>query len=157
MLRKKMINKSFTLNKLAVQFYSVYSADKYPEIENKPDRPYMVLIVKIEDNTFALPFRTNIRHNYCYKFVNSGRDTKSVTGIDFTKAVIVNKSEYIGDTATIDNKEYVELSNKYFFIIKKFTTYLNGYLRYIKNGGDDFVAKKYKYCTLKYFHKELGI
>jgi hypothetical protein len=39
----------------------------------------------------------------------------------------------------------------------KFTTYLNGYLRYIKNGGDDFVAKKYKYCTLKYFHKELGI
>jgi hypothetical protein len=152
-----MKNNSFTLNKLSSQFYSVYSAEIYPEIENKPDRPYMVLIVKIDGNTFALPFRTNIRHSYCYKFANSGRDTKSVTGIDFTKAVVVNKCEYIGKAATIDNKEYVELSNKYFFIIKKFTTYLNGYLNYIKNGGNEYTAQKYKYCTLKYFHKELGI
>lgn len=152
-----MVNISFTLNKLSIDFYNAYDSVNYPEIENKPSRPYMVLIIQIDGNTFALPFRTNIRHSYCYKFANSGRNTNSVTGIDFTKAVIVNQPKYIGDPATIDNREYVELSNKYHFIIKKFTTYLNGYVNYVKNGGDKFTAKKYQYCTLKYFHRELGL
>lgn len=152
-----MANNSFTLNKLSADFYNDYDSVSYPEIENKPDRPYMVLIIRINGNTFALPFRTNIRHSYCYKFANSGRNTNSVTGIDFTKAVIVNQPNYIGVAATIDNREYVELSNKYHFIINKFTTYLTGYINFVKNGGDEFTAKKYRYCTLKYFHKELGV
>lgn len=152
-----MANNSFTLNKLSSDFYNNYDAVTYPEIENKPDRPYMVLVLQIGSNTFALPFRTNIRHSYCYKFSSSGRNTNSVTGIDFTKAVIVNHPNYIGVAATIDNREFVELSNKYHFIINKFTTYLNGYINYAKSGGNEFTAKKYKYCTLKYFHKELGV
>lgn len=152
-----MANNSFTLNKLSPDFYNAYDAVNYPEIEHKLDRPYMVLVIQINGNRFALPFRTNIRHSYCYKFANSGRATNSVTGIDFTKAVIVNQPNYIGAAATIDNREYVELSNKYYFIINKFTTYLNGYINYVKNGGNSFIAKKYSYCTLKYFHKELGV
>ena len=35
-----------------------------------------------------------------------------MTGIDFSKAVIVNNSEYIGDSAEMDNKEYVELTDR---------------------------------------------
>lgn len=147
----------FSLNKLSSDFYNTYSATKYPEIEYKPSRPYIVLIVEISGNKFALPLRTNIRHNYCYKFKNTGRDTQSTTGIDFTKAVVVNDAKFIGQPTTIDNKEYVELMNKFYFIIKKFKKYLEGYIRYQKNGGDDFTENKYRFTTLKYFNNELGI
>lgn len=152
-----MANSFFTLNKLSSDFYNTYTASNCPEIENKSDRPYMVMVVKIKGNIFALPFRTNIRHNYCYKFVNTNRQTDADTGIDFTKAVIVNNTNYIGDATTIDNREYVELSNKYHFIINKFISYLNGYIKWAKDGGSIYTDKKYRFCTLKYFHSELGI
>lgn len=152
-----MATVDFTLNKLSADFYIDYNTAAYPEIENKPERPYLVLVIHIDGNTFALPFRSNIRHDYCYKFVNSDRETDSVTGIDFTKAVIINKLNYIGDAATIDNKEYRELRHRFYFIVEKFKKYLKGYISYKKNGGNKYVASKYRYCTLKYFHTELGI
>lgn len=129
--------------------------EDFPEIEQKSTRPYIVLLIKINKNTFAVPFRTNIRHNYCYKFKNSNRESDAVTSLDFTKAVIINESKYIGAPATIDNKEYIELSNKYHFIISKFKKYVDGYLKYISGNGNEFDYKKYKYSTLKYFHKQL--
>lgn len=155
--KRNMANTAFTLNKLSAEFYRDYNSVDYPEIECKQDRPYMVLVVKIESNTFALPFRTNIKHNSCYKFQNTNRQTNSSTGIDFSKAVIVNDPKYIGEAITIDNKEYVELSNKYYFIINKFQTYLNGYIRFCKEGGNTYTQKRYQYTTLRYFHKELKI
>ena len=100
--------KLYELNYLSKDFYDKYNAIEYPEIEHKTQRPYIVLLIKIDDNTFGLPLRTNIRHGNCYKFQYSSRPTNSITGIDFSKAVIVNNSNYIGDTAEMDNKEYVE-------------------------------------------------
>ncbi len=147
----------FTLNKLSMDFYTDYNSVKYPEIEFKPSRPYVVMVVEIDGNRFALPLRTNIRHNFCYKFKNTGRDTDSSTGIDFSKAVVVNDQKYIGEPTTIDNKEYVELMNKFYFVIKKFRQYLEGYINYRKNGGNEYVARRYQFTTLKYFDKELGL
>ena len=67
------MNKSrhYQLNYLTELFYQKYPSKDYPEIENKSNRPYMVLLVKIDGNNFAIPFRTNIRHNNCYKFKDS--------------------------------------------------------------------------------------
>lgn len=110
-----------------------------------------------DNNIFALPFRTNIKHNNCYKFQYSSSPTDSVTGIDFSKAVIVNNKEYIGDIAEIDNKEYVELNDRIAFIISKFRTYIKGYYNYASGKANEYQSKKYKYTTLKYFHSELGI
>ena len=80
-----------------------------------------------------------------------------MTGIDFSKAVIVNNSEYIGDSAEMDNKEYVELNDRISFIISKFCTYIRGYQTYSAGKENEYQAKKYRDTTLKYFHKELGI
>ncbi len=151
------MQKVFTLNKLSTVFYAEYNSVDYPEIECKPSRPYVVMVVSIDGNRFALPLRTNIRHNYCYKFKNSGRNTDSSTGIDFSKAVVVNAEKYIGEPATIDNKEYVELMNKFYFVVKKFKQYVEGYLSYCKNGGNEYMARRYQFTTLKYFDKELGV
>lgn len=147
----------YSLNRLSAEFYKDYESARYPEIENKEDRPYMVLVIKIERNTFALPLRTNIRHNYGYKFKTSDRKTESCTGIDYTKAVIINDQKYIGEVASINGKEYVEIDRNAHRIIAGFERYLNGYIRYRKSGGTTYDQKRYRYSTLKYFHDELGL
>ena len=147
----------FELHYLSKKFYEKYNAAEYPEIEHKAQRPYIVLLIKIDENTFALPLRTNIKHSSCYKFQYSSRPTDSITGIDFSKAVIVNDSTYIGDIAEMDNKEYVELNDRIAFIISKFRTYLKGYYLFVSGKAHEQQAKRYRYTTLKYFHKELGI
>lgn len=155
--QERAMNKKYELKYLTEDFFNNYPTDEYPEIEHKPQRPYMVLLVTIADNTFAIPFRTNIKHNNGYKFKNSSRDTNSDTGLDYTKAVIVNDPSYIGKAAYIDDKEYLELNNKYYFIIKQFTVYVNDYYAYVAGKLDENKAKKYKYSTLRYFHRELHI
>ena len=151
------MKKIYALNYLSNEFYNDYPACDFPEIEHKVARPYMVLLIKIENNTYAIPFRTNIRHRYCYKFKHSNRESQSVTGLDYTKAVIVNDSKYIGGKANIDNKEFVELNNKYYFIISQFKKYVIGYTEYTTGKLNKYEQRKYRFSTLKYFHKELGL
>ena len=88
----------------------------------------------MEINTirFAIPLRTNIRHSYCYKFKTSDRKTDSVTGVDYSKAVVISKDSYLGEAADINDKEYLELQQKTYFIISKFKKYVNDYINYKK-------------------------
>lgn len=148
-------NKKYKLNYLTAEFYNKYNSADYPEIENKANRPYMVMLVKIENNTFAIPFRTNVKHNNCYKFHNSSRPTDTITGLDYSKAVIVNDSEYIGAAARINDMEYTELDMNYHIIVKQFKSFVKGYIKYINGTLNEHQTKKYKYTTLKYFHSEL--
>lgn len=150
-------NKRYKLNYLSAEFYNRYNLADYPEIENKENRPYLVLLIKFENNTFAIPFRTNVKHNNCYKFKNSSRSTDTITGLDYSKAVIVNDDRYIGEAARINDMEYIELDANYHIVIKKFVSFVKGYIRYANGNLNEYQAKKYKYTTLKYFHKELGI
>ncbi len=149
--------KDYQLNYLSAEFYNKYNNADYPEIENKNNRPYMVLLVSIDNNTFAIPFRTNVPHNNCYKFKNSTRPTNTVTGLDYTKAVIVNDSKYIGDAARINDSEYTELSDNRLFIIRQFRKFVADYIKYAKGKNTYYATKKFMYSTLKYFHNELGI
>ena len=89
-------------------------------METKENRPYVVLLVNINDIKFAIPLRTNIRHRKCNKFKTSDRETDSITGIDYSKAVVISKDFYLGKVTDINDKEYLELQQKAFFIIKKF-------------------------------------
>ena len=151
------MNKYIELRKLSEKFYLEYPFNRFPEIERKNKRPYVVLLVKVHNNIFALPFRTNIKHSYCYKFKNSNRLTFSSTGIDYTKAVVINNKEYLGDNCTIDDKEYLELKKKFFFIIKQFKKYIDGFYKYCNGNNDKYLAKKYKFSTLNYFKESLDI
>lgn len=149
--------KNFELKYLTETFYFKYPKASFPEIEHKAERPYIVFLVKIESNTFAIPFRTNMNHKYGYRFRNTDRETSSSTGLDFTKAVVINDSNFIGNDARIDDKEYLELSKKYFFIQKQFEKYVSNYRKFISNELNEYQRKAYNFSTLKYFHKELGI
>ena len=109
------------------------------------------MLVTINSVRFAIPLRTNIRHAYCYKFRTSDRETDSATGIDYSKAVVISKDSYLGETTDINDKEYLELQQKTFFILNKFKKYVNDYINYKKHGGNEYVAKRYVFSTLKYF------
>lgn len=80
--------------------------------------------MNINNIKFAIPLRTNIRHSYCYKFNTSDRETDSITGIDYSKAVVISKDSYLGEVTDINDKEYLELQQKTFFIINKFKKYV---------------------------------
>ena len=149
--------KHYEIKHLSNKFTQKYPDNIYPEFENKLNRPYVVFIIKIDNHTFALPFRTNMNHKYGYKFKATGRVTNYSTGLDFTKAVLVDDASLLGDPAIIDNKEYLELSKKHFFIRKQFIKYFENYKRYLRNELNEYQSKAYVYSTLKYYHKELGI
>ena len=111
-----------------------------------------------KDLTFAIPFRSNVKHDYCYKFKNSTRDTETSTALDFSKAIIIKKERYLENTATIDNKEYIELNSKFYFIFHKFEKFVYKYIQVIsKFPKSSYEYKRMSFCTLQYFHKELGI
>ena len=143
------------LRKLSGEFYKAYPHDDYPELESKLGRPYVVLLVEINNIKFAIPLRTNIRHAFCYKFRTSDRKTESSTGIDFSKAVVITKDSYLGEETDINDKEYLELQEKEFFIINKFKKYINDYIAFKKHGGNEHVARRYMFSTLKYFDEFL--
>ena len=143
------------LRKLSKEFYKAYPHNEFPEMEAKLGRPYVVLLVEINNIKFAIPLRTNIRHSYCYKFKTSDRETKSSTGIDFSKAVVISKDNYLGEETDINDKEYLELQEKAFFIINKFKKYVFDYISFKKNCGNEYIARRYKFSTLKYFDEFL--
>ena len=112
------MRRKYIIRQLSKEFYQKYDGNSYSEIERKKDRPYMVMLIRIDRNIFAIPFRTNIKHNACYRFRNSGRKTQNITGLDFSKAVIINNSKYIGKKEFVDRKEFVEIKRRYFSYLR---------------------------------------
>jgi len=136
---------------LSSKFYSDYS--NCPELEQKQDRPYIMLLIKIDNLTFALPLRSNIKHKYAYF-----SDKVNNCGADFSKAVVISKPEYI-DTRRIPRirqNEYKALENKDYVIALKFKRYLDDYKKACLVNANR-MQYKFAYCTLQYFHKELGL
>ena len=150
------MKKLYEIRYLSKDFYDVYTKTSYPELECKETRPFLVLLVKINDLKFAIPFRSNITHNFCYKFENSNRISKSSTALDFSKSIIVKDDVYLDNYAFIDKEEYKELNSKIYFIISKFKKFLLTYVK-IKESYDknSYKYKLLNYCTLQYFYEEI--
>lgn len=139
-------------------FFEKYPSSKYPEIEFKENRPFLVLLIELDNNIFAIPFRTNVKHKYAYKFKKSNKLPKNKPALDFHKSVIIT-DDMVGKLATIDEKEYLELKEKESEIIESFKKFLNHYKEVIKNPKEntyDYNNFK-KYSSLQYFHKELNL
>ena len=142
-------------------FYDTYSKEQYPEILNKEDRPYSCLLIETVWNFFiCIPFRTDIRHRQAYKFKNTKRSGFHQSGLDYSKIIIIKDSRYLGEKAIIDQDEFNETRKNIKFIVDDAMMYLNTYINH-KNGTDTLVPamydRMYKFSTLQYFDKELGI
>lgn len=136
---------------LTAQFYKDYA--NCPEIEQKPLRPYIMLLLKIDNLTFALPMRSHIKHKYAYF-----TDKANGCGIDYSKAVVITNINLYVDSKQpyIRPNEYKSLLGKNFIITKAFKKYVEDYKQAVSLNADR-KNYTYKFSTLQYFHKELGL
>ena len=151
------------IKKLSKSFYDNYPKEIYPEIMQKTERSYDVVIFELEilkDCYICVPFRSEMKHKNGYSFKNSERSKTHKSGLDFSKLVIIKKKEYIGNDSVIDKDEFKEFIRKKDFIHKNLEKYICDYIHHVKNEKvlhrKEF-DRKYKYSTLKYFHNELNI
>ena len=109
----------------------------------------------------CIPYRSEITHPFAYLFTKSKRSKKHKSGLDYTKILIVDKTEYIDNKdALIDKDEYNETMRNAEKIKREALEYVEDYVEYInkrKTIHPSEFKRKYGFSTLQYFHKELGI
>ena len=148
---------------LTNSFYSDYPDPPYKEIVRKNSRPYNCLLVQSHYGYFiCIPYRSHINHKYAFRFKKSIRSKRANSGLDYSKIVIIKKSEYIGTTdAIIDKDEFNETRDSIEYIKNDAQQYIDDYVNYLSRKATKYDKREferiYKYSTLQYFHNELGI
>ena len=116
----------------------------------------MLLLLTIDGLTYAIPFRSHIKHKYAFF-----TDIENGCGIDYTKSIIIKDKDYIleefnGKPIWIRPNERKALFGQKYKIVKELKNYIKEYKRAVKNGVNEKIFV-YKISTLQYFHKELGL
>lgn len=147
----------FQILKLTKKFYRDYPKNKYPELLEKNSRAYNCLLLETNYDYFlCIPFRSSMKHSNGYKFQYSARSKRCQSGLDYSKIVIVVDPQYLSNShPIIDGDEYNETAVHIRKISKSAGQYVSSYIKIIKNRSK--IPLRYKFSTLKYFHKELGI
>ena len=137
---------------LTENFYTDYS--ECPEIAQKDVRPYILVYIRIHDVDFAIPMRSNIRHNYAF-----WTDKEERCGVDYSKAVIVENELYIDKTTRpyIRPHEHKALIGREHEIREGMIRYINKYIDAKKNPNNHAKRRLVEYSTLQYFEKYIGL
>ena len=148
--------------KLTEIFYRHYPNPPYRELLKKKKRAYNCLLFQTHYDYFiCIPYRSEITHSYAYLFKKSKRSKKHKSGLDYTKILIVNKTEYLDDKdALIDKDEYNETMQNADKIKREALNYVEDYVAILnkkKTIHPSEFRRKYGMSSLQYFHKELGI
>lgn len=152
----------FQILKLTDSFYNAYPNPPYVEILKKRQRAYNCILFQTHyDYYICVPYRTEISHKYSYRFKNSARSTAHKSGLDYTKIVIISKSEYIDNKdALVDKDEYKETMINLERIKREALEFVEDYVAHMKGVSSLQIQefkRRYNYSPLKYFHTELGI
>lgn len=137
---------------LSEQFYEDYPAALYPEIEQKRNRPYVVVFVTVGERLFAVPMRSHIRHPHAYLTDKANR-----CGVDYTKAVvIVDEEKYIDPVKQphIRPNEFDALRGKEYRIQSGLQKYIEKYKK-AKSGETEMDKTLVRCSTLQYFEEYL--
>ena len=158
----KLPENDYQILKLTDLFYQHYPNPPYIEILKKQKRAYNCLLFQTHYNYFiCIPYRSEITHSFAYLFKKSKRSKKHKSGLDYTKILIINKTEYMDNQdALIDNDEYTETVKNLDKIKREALKYVEDYVTYMQKRKTIHPAefkRKYGFSTLQYFHKELGI
>ena len=133
-------------------FYEDYPASRYPEIEQKRNRPYVVVFVTVGERTFAIPMRSHIRHPYAFL-----TDKENRCGIDYTKAVLIlDEERYIDPVKQphIRPNEFDALRGKEYRIQCGMQKYIEKYKK-AKSSEKEPDKTLLRCSTLQYFEEYL--
>ncbi len=139
---------------LSNEFYDEYPVEKYPEIEQKHNRPYIQVYVEIDGIQFAIPLRSDIHHPHVF-----WTDKANRCGVDFSKAVVITKTSYIDAISEphLRQKEFDALRGKDYKIKEKMEKFIKKYKKAKKELNNPANQSLLKYSSLQYFEKEIGI
>ena len=78
------------LRYLSEEFFKTHK--NYPELMQKDNRPYVILVIQTETMKFAIPFRTSMNRakKYCYI-----TDKKKNSGLDFEKSIPIITDKWL--------------------------------------------------------------
>lgn len=166
MKNKKQLTK-IELKRLSKAFYQENShlyemIDKSREsgkIEDK-GRGYGVILVPIQNLTFAIPFRSNMSHSFGFVSHRAHKPDGSVikSGLDYTKAVVITEERYL-ETRLFKlrtSKEYWNVVYNEEQIVEEFESYIEKYISAVRE-NDEHILNDYRWSTLKNYHVELGL
>jgi protein AbiQ len=145
------------LRKLEDLFYienihlkEVLDKNKHGQWSDNKTRGYGIVICEYSGLNFGIPLRSNINHKHCFKTIEN-------KGLDFTKAVLLTKEEYVSKNSfIIPAEEHTKIVDSAHHIKKKFSKYVEGYVKGVSK-SDNNILKNYQYSTLQNYHKYLGI
>ena len=120
------------------------------------DRGYGYISCYIEGNNFAIPLRSHIKHDYCFK-TSTPPGSEGSKGLDYTKALVVD-SKFLDGTFAIDNNQYQRILRNQRKIINDFSEYVHNYKKFKRDEEvSEYYSKAYRYTTLVNYHSILGI
>lgn len=118
--------------------------------DGEKKRGYGILLIEHNNLRFGIPLRSHISHKFCFK-------TLGDKGLDFSKAVLLAKDEYISTSPfMIPSDEFVKIKDRTHFIQGKFSKYVEKYVSSIQK-QDANALNSYRFSTLKNYHAELGL
>lgn len=138
---------------LSSTFYQTYS--DCHEILLKDHRPYVLALIVVKQITYAIPLRSNIRHEYAYF-----TDKANHCGIDYSKAVVITDAiTQLDDSRSphIRQNEFDALRGKDYLIQKGMQKYVQVYKRALREKQIQANQALLEKSTLQYFHTEIGI
>lgn len=146
------------LRKLANVFYDenrhlVEVLDKSAgQWDGAKTRGYGIVVIQAGELRFGIPLRSKINHKKAFLTT-----TDSTKGLDYSKAVLLVKDEYIlNEPFNIPNAEYLAIKQKSHTITQEFTKYVEHYKKGIRN-ADENILRSYRFSTLQNYHEELGL
>ncbi len=146
-----MSQKKSFITFLTSAFYSDYPLTKYPQIEQKLNRPYAQVNVTIRNLHFAIPLRSNITHPHAF-----WTDKRNRCGVDFSKAVVIlDETKYINTSTKVFLRpnEYDKLKGKEFRITQMMSDYIETYKNARLNLDNEINQKICNFSTLQYFEE----
>ena len=137
---------------LSEAFYNDYPAEQFPEIEHKPNRPYVVVFVTVGEQQFAIPMRSHITHPHAFL-----TDKEKRCGVDYTKAIVVlDEEKYLDSTKKphIRPNEFDALRGKEYKIQCGLQKYIEKYKK-AKSSEKEIDKILVRCSTLQYFEEYL--
>ena len=137
---------------LSDRFFATYPSAEFPEIEQKPDRPYVQIRITVDGVDFAAPLRSHIRHPFAFL-----TDEENKCGVDFSKVIVLKEDWYIDSTQSprIRQNEFDALRNSERVLSLELKKYIRSYKRAKRNIESLQNAKIVQYSTLQYFENEI--
>lgn len=137
---------------LSDTFFEDYPASRCPEIEQKRNRPYVVVFISVGERTFAIPMRSHIRHPHAFL-----TDKVNRCGVDYTKAVVIaDEARYIDpvNQPHIRSNEFDALRGKEYRIQCGMQKYIEKYKK-AKQSEKETDKLLVRCSTLQYFEEYL--